>query len=108
LQWRLQSLIVARLCPPLKLKRVNDMPQDLKQAQQYAEKWLGIIRNPERPEESVGKREIFQAKISSLLPNRQDWKDSGGPIAPGKPLGVCPRDFSGDVTHDPHVFELRH
>jgi TctA family transporter len=66
---------------------VNDMPQDLKQAQQYAEKWLGIIRNPERPEESVGKREIFQAKISSLLPNRQDWRESGWPIVRGTVIG---------------------
>ncbi|MBP1724372.1 MAG: family tricarboxylate transporter [Deltaproteobacteria bacterium] len=38
-------------------------------------------------EESVGKREIFQAKISSLLPNRQDWKDSAMPIVRGSVMG---------------------
>jgi putative tricarboxylic transport membrane protein len=38
-------------------------------------------------EESVGKREIFQAKISNLLPNRQDWKDSAMPILRGSVMG---------------------
>lgn len=38
-------------------------------------------------EESAGKREIFQAKISSLLPNRQDWKDSAMPIVRGSVMG---------------------
>ena len=38
-------------------------------------------------EESVGKREIFQAKISSLLPTRQDWKDSAMPIVRGSVMG---------------------
>ena len=38
-------------------------------------------------EESVGKREIFQAKISNLLPNRQDWKDSAMPIVRGSVMG---------------------
>ena len=38
-------------------------------------------------EESVGKREIFQAKISNLLPNRQDWKDSALPIVRGSVMG---------------------
>ncbi len=33
------------------------------------------------------KRNIFQAKIKGLLPNRQDWKDSSGPIARGSVLG---------------------
>jgi putrescine aminotransferase len=31
------------------------MPQDLEQAQEYAEKWLGIIKKPEQPEEAMGK-----------------------------------------------------
>jgi len=38
-------------------------------------------------EESVGKRAIFRAKISNLLPNRQDWKDSAMPIARGSVMG---------------------
>jgi len=33
------------------------------------------------------KREIFQTKIRGLLPNRQDWKDSAGPIVRGSTLG---------------------
>jgi len=38
-------------------------------------------------EESVGKRVIFQTKISNLLPNLQDWKDSAMPIARGTVFG---------------------
>jgi putative tricarboxylic transport membrane protein len=38
-------------------------------------------------EESVGRREIFQSKISNLLPTRQDWKDSAMPIARGSVMG---------------------
>jgi putative tricarboxylic transport membrane protein len=38
-------------------------------------------------EESIGKQEIFQAKISNLLPTRQDWKDSAMPIARGSVFG---------------------
>jgi putative tricarboxylic transport membrane protein len=38
-------------------------------------------------EESMGKREIFHAKITSLLPNWQDWKDSALPIARGSVFG---------------------
>jgi len=33
------------------------------------------------------KREIFQAKIRGLLPNREDWKKSSGPILRGSVLG---------------------
>lgn len=31
------------------------MPQNLNQAQEYAEKWLGIIKKPEQPQEALGK-----------------------------------------------------
>jgi putative tricarboxylic transport membrane protein len=38
-------------------------------------------------EESMGKRDIFTAKISHLLPNLKDWKDSAMPIIRGSVLG---------------------
>jgi len=38
-------------------------------------------------EESLGKRDIFKAKISTLLPNLKDWKDSSWPIIRGSILG---------------------
>jgi putative tricarboxylic transport membrane protein len=38
-------------------------------------------------EESMGSREIFKAKISHLLPNLQDWKDSAMPILRGSVMG---------------------
>ena len=38
-------------------------------------------------EKSVQKRDIFEAKIMGLLPNRQDWKDSIKPIFRGSLLG---------------------
>ncbi|MDI6753729.1 MAG: tripartite tricarboxylate transporter permease [Thermodesulfobacteriota bacterium] len=38
-------------------------------------------------EESIGKREIFKAKISNLLPSLKDWKDSLLPIIRGSVLG---------------------
>jgi putative tricarboxylic transport membrane protein len=37
--------------------------------------------------ESAVKREIFQTEIKNLYPNRQDWKDSLGPILRGSFLG---------------------
>ena len=33
------------------------------------------------------KQEVFETKIKGLLPNRQDWRDSAGPIARGSILG---------------------
>ncbi len=33
------------------------------------------------------KREIYETKIRNLFPNRQDWKDSIGPVARGSILG---------------------
>ncbi len=33
------------------------------------------------------KQEVFQTQIKGLLPNRQDWKDSAGPITRGSLLG---------------------
>jgi len=38
-------------------------------------------------EESLGKREIFQAKISNLLPTLKDWKESILPIIRGSVVG---------------------
>lgn len=37
--------------------------------------------------EEPAKREIFKTHIKGLFPNRQDWKDSAGPIARGGILG---------------------
>jgi putative tricarboxylic transport membrane protein len=34
-------------------------------------------------------RSIFKAKIRNLLPNREDWKRSAGPISRGSVLGFC-------------------
>jgi putative tricarboxylic transport membrane protein len=42
-----------------------------------------VISNIQRPEA----REIFKAKVSNLLPSRQDMKDSAFPIARGTVLG---------------------
>jgi putative tricarboxylic transport membrane protein len=36
---------------------------------------------------SEGSREVFQTKLRDLLPSRQDWKDSSGPITRGSLLG---------------------
>lgn len=38
-------------------------------------------------EESIGKRDVFKAKLSNLLPNLKDWKDSAVPIVRGSILG---------------------
>ncbi len=38
-------------------------------------------------ETSLQSREVFQTEIKQLLPNRQDWKASSGPIARGSILG---------------------
>jgi putative tricarboxylic transport membrane protein len=43
-----------------------------------------VLLNLER---SMGSREVFQTKIHNLLPTRQDWKDSAGPIARGSVFG---------------------
>ena len=37
--------------------------------------------------ESVLKRDILKSSISGLLPTRQDWRDSAGPLARGSVLG---------------------
>src|SRR4030042_2198420 len=37
-------------------------------------------------EENI-KRELFTKRVKGLLPTKQDWKDSGGPIARGSVLG---------------------
>ena len=36
---------------------------------------------------SEADREVFQTKLRDLLPSKQDWKDSSGPIARGSILG---------------------
>lgn len=43
-----------------------------------------VLLNLER---SGAVREVFQTKIEHLLPNRQDWKESSGPILRGSLLG---------------------
>ena len=43
-----------------------------------------VLLNLER---SMQTREVFQSKISNLLPNLQEWKDSAWPIARGSLLG---------------------
>jgi putative tricarboxylic transport membrane protein len=37
--------------------------------------------------ESVLKRDVLKSRISGLLPTRQDWRDSAGPMARGSVLG---------------------
>ena len=43
-----------------------------------------VLLNLERSEET---RDVFETKLTNLLPTRQDWKDSSGPIARGTILG---------------------
>ncbi|MFA6507319.1 MAG: tripartite tricarboxylate transporter permease [Treponemataceae bacterium] len=43
-----------------------------------------VLLNLTQPEE---KREVFQTKLKDLLPTKQDWKDSAGPITRGSVLG---------------------
>jgi putative tricarboxylic transport membrane protein len=50
---------------------------------------MGIFGIPEILEniETSLKQEVYITKIKGLLPNRQDWKESGWPIARGTALG---------------------
>jgi putative tricarboxylic transport membrane protein len=43
-----------------------------------------VLLNLSNSEEA---REVFQTKMRNLLPTKQDWKDSAGPIARGSTLG---------------------
>jgi putative tricarboxylic transport membrane protein len=43
-----------------------------------------VLLNLERSE---GEREAFQTKLRDLLPSKQDWNDSSGPIARGSIMG---------------------
>ena len=43
-----------------------------------------VLLNLERSEQA---REVFQTELRNLLPTKQDWKDSSGPIARGSTLG---------------------
>jgi len=38
-------------------------------------------------EQSMESREVFKTRLHNLLPTRQDWKESAGPIARGSVLG---------------------
>lgn len=49
------------------------MPQDLKTAQEYAAKWLGIIENPERPPEDVAKWIIDQSLYNFAEHFNKGW-----------------------------------
>jgi len=50
---------------------------------------MGIFGIPEILEniETSLQQEVYETKIKGLLPNRQDWKESGWPIARGTVLG---------------------
>ncbi len=50
---------------------------------------MGLFGIPEVLEniEKVYKREIFQTRLKGLLPNKEDWKNSGLPIARGTVIG---------------------
>ena len=43
-----------------------------------------VLLNLSRPEAG---REVFQTKLRDLLPSKQDWNDSSGPIARGSVMG---------------------
>ncbi len=45
-------------------------------------------------------REVFTQKITNLLPNRQDWKDSIKPIGPGDHSGIFAGDYSRGRSDD--------
>lgn len=51
------------------------MPQNLTSAQEYAQKWLEIIKNPERPPEDVGKWIIEQSMHNFAEHFNRGWLD---------------------------------
>ena len=48
---------------------------------------FGIAEVLDNLEKTIGERAIFQTSFSNLLPNKEDWKRSIGPIARGSVLG---------------------
>ena len=77
------------------------MPQDLNQAQEYAEKWLGIIEKPERPGEEKAKWIIEESrktlgsisiKAGLIIANQSPRLASGPPLNgqdAAQPLKTC-------------------
>jgi putative tricarboxylic transport membrane protein len=51
-----------------------------------------ILSNLEKPSREV---KVFETKTSQLLPSKQDWKESSGPIARGSILGFLVGLFPG-------------
>ena len=51
------------------------MPQNLNAAQEYAQKWLDIIKNPERPPEELGKWIIEQSMQNFAENFNKGWLD---------------------------------
>ncbi len=51
------------------------MPQNLSTAQEYAQKWLEIIKNPERPPEDTGKWIIEQSMYNFAEHFNKGWLD---------------------------------
>jgi putrescine aminotransferase len=51
------------------------MPQNLSAAQEYAQKWLDIIKNPERPPEEVGKWIIEESMTNFGEHFNKGWLD---------------------------------
>lgn len=51
------------------------MPQNLTSAQEYAQKWLEIIKNPQRPPEDVGKWIIEQSMYNFAEHFNKGWLD---------------------------------
>lgn len=51
------------------------MPQNLNTAQEYAQKWLEIIKNPERPPEDTGKWIIEQSMYNFAEHFNKGWLD---------------------------------
>lgn len=48
---------------------------------------FGVAEVLDNLEKSIQERLIFQTSLSNLLPNRQDWKQSAGPIVRGSLIG---------------------
>ena len=63
---------------------------------------FGIAEVLDNLEKSIQERLIFQTSLSNLLPNRQDWKQSAGPIARGSLIGF----FLGILPGGEPLFHL--
>ena len=75
------------------------MPQNLNTAQEYAQKWLEIIKNPERPPEDVGKWIIEESMRNFGAPeDRIEEQVAGMRSSMGDnftPLGQVKNYFTG-------------